>query len=66
MQSGEEQWEEEHQIVLDQFPTMQVILWVTCIHGITEPREGEPERLPGIINQLADSIIRAANLAVRQ
>ena len=66
MQSGEEQWEEEHQIVLDQFPTMQVILWVTCIHGITEPREGEPERLPGTINQLADSIIRAANLAVRQ
>jgi hypothetical protein len=66
MQSGEEQWEEEHQIVLDQFPTMQVILWVTCIHGITEAREGEPERLPGIINQLADSILRAANLAVCQ
>ena len=66
MQSGEEQWEEEHQIVLDQFPTMQVILWVTCIHGITEPREGEPERLPGIINRMINSLLRAANLAVCQ
>jgi hypothetical protein len=45
---------------------MQEVLWVTRIHGITEAREGEPERLPGIINQLADSIIRAANLAGRQ
>ena len=66
MQSGEEQWEEEPRPVPEQFPTMQEVLWVTCIHGITEAREGEPERLPGTINHLADSIIRAANLAVRQ
>ena len=63
MQSSEEQWEAEQQTVLEQFPTMQEILWVTCIHGITEAREGEPEREPGIINRLADSILRAANLA---
>ena len=66
MQDGEEQWEAEPRPVPEQFPTMQEVLWVTRIHGITEAREGEPERLPGIINQLADSIIRAANLAVRQ
>ncbi len=66
MQSGEEQWEAEHQTVLEQFPTMQEILWVTCIHGITEAREGEPEREPGIINRLADSFLRAANLALCQ
>ena len=66
MQSGEEQWEAEHQIVLDQFPTMQEILWVTFIHGITEPREGEPERQPGIINKMTNSLLRAANLAVCQ
>ena len=66
MQSGEEQWEAESQTVLEEFPTMQEILWVTCIHGITEAREGEPERRPGIINRLADSFIRAANLAVCQ
>ena len=66
MQSGEEQREAEHQIVLDQFPTMQETLWVTFIHGITEPREGEPERQPGIINQMTKSLLRATNLAVCQ
>ena len=66
MQVGEEQWEEEHRPAPEQFPTMQEVLWATCIHGITEGREGEPERRPGIINQLTDSILRAANLAVRQ
>ena len=63
MPSGEEQWEAENQTVLEEFPTMQEVLWVNCIHGITEAREGEPERRPGTIHRLADSFIRAANLA---
>ena len=66
MQSEEEQWEAEHQTVLEQFPTMQKILWVTCIHGISEARKGEPEHQPGIVNRLADSILGAANLALCQ
>jgi hypothetical protein len=45
---------------------MQEVLWVTRIHGITEAREGEPERLPGIINRMTNSLLRAANLAVCQ
>ena len=66
MQDGEEQWEAEHRPVPEQFPTMQEVLWVTFIHGTTEGQEGEPERRPRTINHLADSLIRAANLAGRQ
>ena len=47
MPSGEEQWEAESQTVLEEFPTMQEVLWVNCIHRITEAsggRAGTPAR----------------------
>ena len=52
--------------LLEQLPTMQEALWVTTIHGIASREGWTAEHRRRRVNQLTDSCLKAADLAVCQ
>ena len=61
----EETWENNFQPILDEYPTMQELIWVIIINDILaqrRTREAEPDSL----TPLVDALLKTNNLAICQ